>query len=182
MSDKKKTTHNKELSARLMAVQAYYQNLQNKKPMSAVISEYLKRGLADDEIDEEFVQPHGGLFKRILSALDDRGAEVNEILSANINKKEIPADIIEKENDEADQNEEQEEEQEEEPIKRPEKEIEPLLKSILLCGTSELLCHQDIDKALIIDDYLNVTHAFYEKQQVSFVNGVLDKIATLVRE
>ena len=61
------------------------------------------------------------------------------------------------------------------------KDMEPLLKAILLCGAYELLAHEDIDAPLIIDDYLNITHGFYEQQQVSLVNGILDKVSTLIR-
>ncbi len=147
MSDKK-MNNNKELAARLMAVQAYYQNLQNKKPVSALIQEYLDRGMVEFQDSDEPVKPHGVLFKKILLNLDKRLIEINEILNVHLGKKEI----------------------------------EPLLKSILLCAVGELLTHQDIDAPLIIDDYLNVTHAFYEKQQVSLVNGVLDKIVSLLRE
>ncbi len=180
MLDKNKTNHNKELSARIMAVQAYYQNLQNKKPIAEVVAEYLNRGLIieTEEGEEEIVKPQGALFKRILLSLDSRLGDIGEILAANVNKKEAPVIIVEK-----DDNEEEQENEANDEVKPPppEKEIEPLLKAILLCGVAELLSHQDIDKALIINDYLDVTHSFYEKQQVSFVNGVLDKVATLIR-
>lgn len=61
------------------------------------------------------------------------------------------------------------------------KEPEFLLKSILLCACFELIAHHDIDAPIIINDYLDITHGFYEKGQVKLVNGVLDKIAHLVR-
>ncbi len=169
----KNKANNKELSARLMAVQAYYQALQNKTPARLLAAEFLERGLETDE-GEEIAAPHGGLFKKILFSLDERSLEINEILNANINKNEVPVIAIVVEEEEG-------EDQEEKPTPPPEKEIEPLLKSILLCGVCELLAHQEIDAALIINDYLNVTHAFYEKQQVSFVNGVLDKVSSLLR-
>jgi transcription antitermination protein NusB len=61
------------------------------------------------------------------------------------------------------------------------KEAEPLLKAIIICGIAEILVHTDIDKALIINDYLNVSHSFYDQKQVSFVNGILDSVAKLLR-
>lgn len=54
------------------------------------------------------------------------------------------------------------------------KEIENLLKSIAFCGLSEIKAGLN-DRPIIINDYLNVTHSFYEQGQVSFINGVLDK-------
>lgn len=60
-------------------------------------------------------------------------------------------------------------------------EPELLLKSILLCGTCELLAHPDIDAPVIINDYLDVAHGFYEDGQVKLINGVLDAIAKMLR-
>ncbi|MGN7438320.1 MAG: transcription antitermination protein NusB [Alcanivorax sp.] len=61
------------------------------------------------------------------------------------------------------------------------KPLESLLKSIMLCGICEILMHTDTDAPVIINDYLDVTHEFYEKKQVAFVNGVLDAISGVVR-
>ena len=165
----KKNSDSKEFSARLMAVQAYYQTTQNAKPIRTLVQEYLDRGLeVDGEAGVEgVVQPHGGLFKRILLNLDERLAEVNEIVEAQISKKEpVPVEV----------NEEGEE------LPLPDKDIEPLLKAVLFCGASELLTNLETDAPLIINDYLNVTHAFYEQHQVSFANGILDSISKLLRE
>ncbi|PCI56219.1 MAG: hypothetical protein COB36_05410 [Alphaproteobacteria bacterium] len=187
--------NNKELSARLLAVQAYYEVLHNAKPVRLVIEECLERGLQLEDSDA-LAQPHGGLFKKIITSLDARLAEVDEILAAHIHKKEAPVSVIVADDAEGNDNDgdtekddaegvaqDAEEMPDEEPAPPPpEKELEPLLKSILLCGVCELLEHQDIDAPLVINDYLNVTHAFYEQQQVNFVNGVLGKIASVVRD
>lgn len=57
------------------------------------------------------------------------------------------------------------------------KNIEPLLKSILLCASWELMANLDIDAPIIINDYLNVAHSFYESGEISLINGILDKIS-----
>lgn len=59
--------------------------------------------------------------------------------------------------------------------------VEPLLTAILLCGTYELLVHQDIDKPIIIADYLDITAGFFEQNEPKLVNGILDAIAKEVR-
>lgn len=148
---KQHMSENKELSARIMAVQAYYETTQNAKPLRIAIEEHLQRDQYIDIDGEELPRPQGALFKRILQSVHNRKAEVEEILGAHY------------------------------PPKQAGKEMEPLLKSVLICGITEILAHDDIDTALIIDDYLNVTHCYYEKQQVSLVNGILDKIAKLIR-
>src|SRR5690606_17586910 len=60
--------------------------------------------------------------------------------------------------------------------------LEPLLNWLLQAGVMEILLHQDIDSPIIINDYLNVTHAFYEKGEVSFVNAILDAVSKILRD
>jgi len=148
--------NNKELGARLLAVQACYQNMQNEQPVRMMVREYLDIR-SDIEVEEgETPKPDGALFKKILMAVDIRKIDVEAILESVLpQKSEDP-----------------------EAVKKP---IEPLLKAILLCGITELLVHSDIDQPLIIDDYLNVTHAFYDQNQVRFVNGILDQVAKSLR-
>lgn len=62
------------------------------------------------------------------------------------------------------------------------KAIEPLLKSILMCGGYELMAHQDTDAPIIINDYVNITHSFYEKSEASLVNGLLDAMKKVFRD
>ncbi len=58
---------------------------------------------------------------------------------------------------------------------------EPLLQAVLECGTAELLCFQEIDAPLIISDYLEVAHAFYDQGEHKLVNAILDQIAKRTR-
>ena len=154
--------NNKEYIARLMAVQACYQMVHNRKPVQEVIEEYLESGLkTDDEpkegqeqtpVPEELeaikILPNGGLFKKILLSLEERRSEIEEIVKTNTNSS---------------------------------KDVEPLLNSILLCGVCELLQHTETDAPIIVNDYLNVAHEFYPKSQVSFINGILDSVSAALR-
>lgn len=58
---------------------------------------------------------------------------------------------------------------------------EALLMNILLCGTYELMAHNDIDAPIIISDYVDVAHAFYEGKEPGLVNAVLDRLAKDLR-
>lgn len=60
-------------------------------------------------------------------------------------------------------------------------EPELLLLCILRAGAWELLAHGAADTGVIINDYMNVTNAFYDGKEVKLVNAVLDKIAKTVR-
>ncbi len=55
------------------------------------------------------------------------------------------------------------------------------LHAILRTGCYELLARRDIPAASIINEYLDVAHAFYAKREKGFVNGLLDAVAATVR-
>ncbi len=55
------------------------------------------------------------------------------------------------------------------------------MKAILRAGAYELLARQDVPVAAVISEYIDVAHAFYERREVGFVNGLLDAIAKQVR-
>ena len=138
----------KSVSARLRAVQALYQADQNKQSMRIVLDEYL-RHRSDMEIDgQKLVAPDGALLKKILFGVDERRAELESIVDANLNKD------------------------------AQDREVEPLLRSILICGTYELLI-KEVDAPIVINDYLNVGHSFYDRNEVALINGVLDSISAI---
>ncbi len=58
---------------------------------------------------------------------------------------------------------------------------EMLLQAILLCASFELMAHHDIEIGIIINDYLDIAHGFYEPAQVKLVNGVLDSVSKVIR-
>jgi N utilization substance protein B len=52
---------------------------------------------------------------------------------------------------------------------------EPLLQAIMFCGVFELKNHLDFDAPVIINDYVNVTHGFFDQPEANLVNAVLDR-------
>lgn len=61
------------------------------------------------------------------------------------------------------------------------KKPEPLLQAIMFCGVYELMNHNDIDTPIIINDYMNVAHGFYDQSEANLVNAVLDRQAKNLR-
>jgi N utilization substance protein B len=59
--------------------------------------------------------------------------------------------------------------------------LESVLRAILRSGAFELAQRDDIDAAVVISEYLTVTAAFYEKAETGFVNGILDRMAKVLR-
>jgi len=141
------------LSARLSAVQALYQNAQNpEQSLDSLIDDYLHRR-AGMEIDgETMLTPDGTLMKKIIRGVAERRDELEAILAAHLKQQG-----------------------------QEKREPEPLLKAVMLAGACELLLHQDIDFPVIINDYLHITHAFYDKVEAGLVNAVLDAAAKVLR-
>jgi N utilization substance protein B len=58
--------------------------------------------------------------------------------------------------------------------------IESVTRAILRAALYELL-ETNTPTAVIIDEYLNITHDFFDDKEVSFVNGVLNAVAKKIR-
>lgn len=58
--------------------------------------------------------------------------------------------------------------------------IEPVTRAILRASLHEFLVTQT-PSAVIIDEYLNITHAFFDDTEVAFVNGMLNTLSQHIR-
>jgi len=59
--------------------------------------------------------------------------------------------------------------------------LDKTMLQILRAGTWELMARADVPTGSAISEYVDVAHAFFEKREAKFVNGVLDSIAKAVR-
>ena len=55
------------------------------------------------------------------------------------------------------------------------------MRAILRAGAYELIARRDVPVASVISEYVDVAHAFYDKRESGFVNGLLDAIAKETR-
>lgn len=138
-------------AARLAAAQAVYQIITNEQSADAVVNEYRLYRLGKPVDDVEMVTPDGVLFEMIVKGVYERLNLLEDMIADAAGKGGK---------------------------KKP---AEPLLLSIMLCGAFELLVNLDVDAPVIVADYLNVTHAFYEQGEAKFMNGVLDAVKLAVR-
>jgi N utilization substance protein B len=60
--------------------------------------------------------------------------------------------------------------------------LEVLLRAIMRGGAYELLAFGDIPARVVISEYVNVAKAFYAGSEPALVNGVLDRLAHVLRE
>ena len=138
-------------AARLAAVQAVYQILSNDQSAKSVIEEYKMHRMGQPVDGTDMVVPDGVLFTDIVNGVYDRMNELEAYIS-NVSGRALE-----------------------------EKPREPLLHAIMLCGACEIASNPDVDGPIIISDYLDVTHAFYEQGEARLVNGVLDKLFKALR-
>ena len=57
-----------------------------------------------------------------------------------------------------------------------------LLRAFLRAGAFELYHRPDVPTKAVINEYLELAHAFLEKDDVGFLNGVLDRLAVEARQ
>src|SRR4051794_4503409 len=55
------------------------------------------------------------------------------------------------------------------------------MRAILRAGAYELIARADVPVGSVISEYVDVAHAFYDKRESGFVNGLLDAIAKEAR-
>ncbi len=139
----------KNLAARLLAVQALYQSVQNKQRLEKVMQEFLSMRVGMEVEGEKMVEPDGALFTKILEGVGERSDDIEHLVDTNIQKNN--------------------------------KDIGMLLKAILICGSSELLVNQEADAGVIINDYINVAHGFFDSGEAKLINAILDAVAKDVR-
>jgi len=138
----------RKTAARLMAVQAIYQSLQNEVSPSSLYEEYVtyRKGM---EIDgEQMVEADMPTFQSLMSGITERWSDIQQIIKPRTEK-----------------------------IGR----VENLLAAVLICGTYELLAHNDVDTPIIISDYLDITVGFFDGNEPKLVNGILDAISKELR-
>lgn len=59
--------------------------------------------------------------------------------------------------------------------------VEAVLRAILRAGCYELMFRKDVPVRVVITEYVDVTHGFYNEDEPGLVNAVLDSLAREVR-
>ena len=54
--------------------------------------------------------------------------------------------------------------------------IDSILRAILRAGGYEMIARPDVPAKVVIDEYLDITHAFFQGDEPGFVNAALDKL------
>lgn len=59
--------------------------------------------------------------------------------------------------------------------------VDSILRAILRAGVFELLERPDVPARVVINEYIDIAHAFFSEDEPKVVNGILDKIARRLR-
>ncbi len=138
-------------TARLAAVQALYQMDIVPAPVETVIDEYIEHRL-QAQLDEEKLQPADQeWFVAVVRGAVERREEIDRHLTEALSR--------------------------DRGIDR----LEPLLRATLRAASFELIERIDVPARVVIDQYLDIAHAFFGGPEPGLVNGVLDRVTRAVR-
>ena len=59
--------------------------------------------------------------------------------------------------------------------------LDKTMLQILRAGTYEIIARPDVPTGTIINEYMDVAHAFFDAKDAKFVNGLLDSVAKAKR-
>ncbi len=141
----------RQSAARLAAVQALYQIDHSGTAASRVLEEFLRFRLGESFDTENDVAPDKALFTQLVRGVTSRGAELDETITAVLTSKWT--------------------------LDR----LEVILRAILRAGVYELQSRPNTPARVVITEYVDVAHAFFDGQEPGMVNGLLDRVARLVR-
>jgi N utilization substance protein B len=138
-------------AARLAAVQALYQQEMEGTPVPRLIREFHEHRLGATIEDADYVEAERSFFDDLGSGASARKDEIDERIAARL----AEGWSLER-------------------LDRP-------MRALLRAGAYELIARQDVPVGSVISEYVDVAHAFYDKKESAFVNGLLDAIAKDVR-
>jgi N utilization substance protein B len=138
-------------AARLAAVQALYQHEMEGTPLPRLLKEFHDHRIGATIEDEQYHEAELDFFDDIVTGVDARRDDIDKAISANL----ASGWSLER-------------------LDRP-------MRAILRAGAYELIARADVPVGSVISEYVDVAHAFYDKRESGFVNGLLDSIAKEVR-
>ena len=138
-------------AARLAAVQALYQQEMESTPLPRLLREFHDHRLGATIEDAQYHDAEIDFFDDIVTGVDARRSDIDGAISARL----AEGWTLER-------------------LDRP-------MRAILRAGAYELIARRDVPVGSVISEYVDVAHAFYDKRESGFVNGILDAIAKEAR-
>jgi transcription antitermination protein NusB len=151
MSDAPKAVPSRRQAARLAAVQALYQWQEGQDEPAAIIEQFLT--VRTGEAGEGGMRRDADkpLFRDIVEGTAARKEELEQTVTGALAKDWTWA------------------------------RVDRLVRAILLAGAYELVHRKDVPVRVVINEYVEIGHAFYDQGESTFINSVLDRVAHQAR-
>lgn len=138
-------------AARLAAVQALYQQDMEQTPTPLLLHEFHQHRFGQTIDEVTMIDAEMDFFDDVVRGVTARAAEID----GKIGERLAEGWKLER--------------------------LDRAMRAILRAGTYEIVARPDVTVGTVIDEYLDVAHAFFDEKEVKFVNGLLDRIAKDVR-
>ena len=138
-------------TARLGAVQALYQREMGGDPLPKLLTEFHNHRLGQEIEGADYADADIAFFDDLVTGTTARQEELDGLISSALAQGWT--------------------------LDRLDKPMRALLRSAVY----ELLARPDVAAATVIDEYVEIAHAFHAEKDAKFVNGLLDAVAKDVR-
>lgn len=142
---------NRRGAARLAAVQALYQMDIAGAGLNDVLAEFESHWIGGEVEGQQYLPAEAAFFRDVVSGVVRDQAKLDPIIDEVLQKGW--------------------------PLMR----IDAILRAALRAGAYELEHRTDVPARVVVSEYVDVAHAFVEKDETGMVNAVLDQIARRFR-
>jgi N utilization substance protein B len=142
---------NKRGAARLAAVQALYQMDIGGAGINDIFAEFESHWLGGEVEGDKYLPAEAAFFRDVVAGVVRDQVRLDPLIDEALSQGW--------------------------PLKR----IDAILRAVLRAGSYELECRKDIPARVVVSEYVDVAHAFVEKDETGMVNAVLDQIARRFR-
>ena len=142
---------NRRGAARLAAVQALYQMDLAATPLHEILAEFESHWLGREVEGEQYLPAEAAHFRDVVGGVVEDQRKLDPLIDTALARGW--------------------------PLKR----VEAILRAILRAGAYELDRKPDVPARVIVSEYVDVAHAFVDRDETGMVNAVLDQLARQLR-
>jgi N utilization substance protein B len=144
---KAKKGHIDRTAARLFAVQALYQMDIAQSPLENIIDEFRAYRLDHDQEELSFSDVDDALFDRIMRGVVSDQVAIDQAVNDRLSDRW--------------------------PLAR----VDSTMRAIFRAGAFELMNLVETNSKILVSEYTDIAHSFFEGPEVGMVNAVLDRVA-----
>jgi transcription antitermination protein NusB len=148
---KEKPRANKRGAARLAAVQALYQMDLAGTGLNDILAEFESHWIGREVEGNQYLPAEAAFFREVVAGVLREQRKLDPLIDAVLGQSW--------------------------PLKR----IETILRAVLRAGAYELDHRRDVPARVVVSEYVDVAHAFVDREETGMVNAVLDQIARKLR-